>query len=431
MIELKSLTRKERTLISVQCERFFLSINKYKDAQPVFNVLKESLGLADRYDPEIWCVITCVGKSLRSSAKGSQFSLKSANYTTANKIHNLKLNQKRASEVIRKLDEQGWITHYKGYKNPKVEDDQMRGCIMFSHKLTSLFSIALVTRYSQKISHTELVEVRDSKTKLPFMKLTKFKNVNDRRDFMHSYNNVLHNCEITLGGVVCAVTYKQLFSDDLDGAGRLYTFGGFQTARGDLRSLIKINGNTVTEVDVRGIHPSICRLLQGCPSIDKDFDPYGIDYNLKADWGLVDLRGICKAGMMCMINCKSKHGAAEALYNIWSGDMERTADDKWFPRIEYFDVDIAKQLINSLELHNNPIIFFGKGSLDWKQLQRCDSRVCEGVVSRFTQRGIPVLCWHDSWVCEVHHQDFLIQSIKDAWFEVFNTKDNCFLKVEF
>jgi hypothetical protein len=431
MIELRTLTRKDRTLISAQCERFFLVINKYKDAQPVFNVLKESLGLPDRYDPEIWCVITCVGKSLRTGVNGSQFSLKSANFTTANKIHNLKLNQKRASEVIRRLDEQGWLVYYKGYKNLKVEDDLMRSCIIFSKKLTSLFSIRLIARYAEKISQTEMVEVRDSKTKLPFMKLTRFKNVNSRRNSMYDYNKVLHEGDITLGGFNCAVTYKQVFSDDLDGAGRLYTFGGFQTAHGDLRSLIKIKGNIVTEVDIKGIHPSICRLLQGCPKVDESFDPYGIGSEFKSDWSVIELRSICKAAMMCMINCKRKKGASEALYNIWAKDCNRLDDDRWFPSIKYFDIDLAETLITYLEEHNSPVVFFGKGSLDWKQLQRCDSRVCEGVVARFTQKGIPVLCWHDSWVCEVQHRDFLIQCIKDSWFEVFNTKDNCFLKVEF
>lgn len=429
MIELKSLTREEKILISVQCERFFLTVNKYKNTIPVFNTIKESLGLPDRFDKELWCVLTCVGKSLRSGNTGSQFSLKSTHYTAANEEHNLKLNKNRASEVLRNLDEKGWITHYKGYF--RNADDRMRGCIIFTNKLTSLFSPQLIARYAREITHTELVEVKDSKTKLTIMKCTKFKGISRNRNFMFNYNSVLNLFTITMCGVKCAVNYKQVFADSLDGAGRLYTFGGFQTARSELRKLIRIGEEEVTEVDVRGIHPSICRLVQGCPAASASFDPYGIPKQAGITCSPDEFRGLCKSAIMCMINCVRRIGAAEALYNVWALDKSIREEDQDFPSILDFDKNMADTLIRCLENHNAPIKFFGKESLTWKQLQRYDSRVCEGVVARFVKAGIPVLCWHDSWVCAVKHRGFLIHSIKESWFEVFNTKDNCFLKVEF
>ncbi len=429
MMELAKMSRKERTLISVQCDKFFLTINKYKDAKPVFDTLKDSLNLPTRYDKEIWCVVTCVAKSLRAGNNGSQFPLKEKVYTSANNVHGLGLNNKRASLVVKLLDEKGWLTFYKGFKDVKNPDNKMRSCLIFSDDLKALFSANLLARYARPITETEMVEVKDSKTKQSFMKLTRFKGVSSHRNFMVNYNKLLSESEITIAGVQCAVTYKQVFADDLDGGGRFYTFGKFQTAQSELRRFIKINGNHTTEVDVRGIHPAICRTLQGGNPLKESFDPYGIDntYNINNQ----EFRLLCKFAVMCMINCKTKVGASKALTNIVQDDFKKNYEDRDFTSVVCFDNKISIGIINKLILHNSPVNFFGKDQLTWQELQRYDSKVSEGVMKRFIKNKIPVLCYHDSWVCEVQHRDFLIESIKESWYDVFSTNDNCFLKIEF
>lgn len=429
MIELRNMTRKERTLVSVQCDRFFLTINKLKSAQPVFDILVDSLGLERKYYKELWCVITCVGKALRSGNNGSQFPLFSKHYAEANTHHNLGLNHNRASFVIKELDRLGWITYYKGYKNLKNSEDVMRSCITFSKNLKVLYSAKLIGMYSRQISAAEMIEVKDPETKEPFMKLTKFKGVSDHRNFMKNYNGLLAEASVKVCGVPCAVTYKQVFSGDLESGGRYYTFGSFQTAKSELRPYITINGDKVTEVDIRGVHPAICRLLQGCKPLEEGFDPYGIT-NI---YGVTDkeLRGLCKSALMCMINCKTKVGASKALLNIIAEDLREVEEDQELKGFSYLTLEEAKLIISKIEKRNKPVKFFGKGSFCWQELQRYDSKVCEGVLRRFINKGIPVLCWHDSWVCQVQYQDFLIDSIRQSWFEVFSTYDNCFLKIEF
>lgn len=429
MKELKYMTKKERTLISIQCDRFFLTVNKYKDATVVFNILKESLKLEDRYDKELWCFMTCVGKSLRAGNNGSQFPLKNAHYIKANSLHQIGLNAQRAFHVIGLLDKEGWIEHYKGYSDLKNKNNYMRGCIIFSKKLKGLYTVSLISRYARPVTPAEMIVVKDSKTKEPFMKLTKFKGVGSHRSFMKDYNGMLNRTTIALCGINCAVSYKQVFSDNLDNAGRFYSFGGFQTAHAELRSMITLNGNITTEVDVKGIHPAICRLVQGCPCVDESFDPYGTTLNLNIP--VSEARLLCKKAMMCMINCKTKRGASIALENIWKEDISEKVNDKALPSLTYFDAKVAKDVIEALEKHNSPVKFFGKDQTTWGQLQRLDSRVCEGVMRKLLQDDIAVLVYHDSWLVEAEYREILKGYIFDSWYEVFSTRDNCFLTIDF
>lgn len=422
MIELAKMTKRERTLINIQCDRFFLTINKTKSAHVVFNTIKENLGLPDRFNKELWCFITCVGKSLRVSNKGSQYPLKSTHYTSANKIHNLGLNHKRSSELIKLLDANDWIIFYKGYKDVKNPLNKNRSCILFNDKLVALFNVRLINLYSEPVPPSEMIVIKDSKTKEPFFKLTKFKGVTAHRDLMVDFNKVLRGTDISLMGIHCAVSYKQVFADDLDGAGRVYSFGGFQTIGSSLREYLTLNGDQVTEVDVKGIHPSICRLIQGLPPTERGFDPYQINIDLGVP--SKEQRLLCKYATMCMINCKTAYGAAKALINIWEVKED-------FPNIKELPIGIARSIISALVLNNDPVVFFGKGSLSWKELQRYDSKVCELVISKFIVKGLPILPWHDSWLCQKQYRVLLEQSIKDSWYEVFNTFDGCELKVEF
>ncbi len=422
MKELAKMTKEERVLISVQCDRYFLTINKTKLARRVFDILKQDMDLPAKYDKELWCVVTCVGKSIRVGNNGSQFPLGSDTYTSANKIHGLRLNNKRASMVIKLLDGNGWLDFYKGYKDKRDKDNSYRSCIIFADKLRVLYDRPLLNLYSDPVPPSEMIVIRDSKTKLPYLKLTKFKGVVAHRQLMVDYNQLLRKTDISLFNTKCAVSYKQVFADDLTGAGRVYSFGGFQTIGSSLREDIKLNGDAVTEVDIRGIHPAICRLLQGIPSVSEKFDPYHME--LLPDVPAKERRLLCKFATMCMINCKTAQGAAKALINIW----EEKED---FPTIKELPIELSKKIIKALVDNNKPVIFFGKGSLSWKELQRYDSKVCTQVIRKFISKGIPILPYHDSWLCQKQYRGLLEESIKESWYEVFDTYDGCILKVEF
>jgi len=413
MIELKNLSEVERCVIGSQCRKFFLTYNKYKTCTGIFNKLKDELNLTKAHDKELWVVVNCAAKAFKQGVNGSEFSLSAPVYKKANESHNLKLSHIRATKIIHKLDELGYLLYYKGYGTPvEGSSNWMRSCIFFTDKMSTLFTPDTLSKIKSEIEPTQLVEIRCSTTKECILSYSKVKGVVPRRSFMFEYNGVLREHEITLLGKRCYVEYKQVFHDSLEGSGRIYTFGKFQTNKSELRQFIKIDGEDTTEVDLSNLHISILRVIQGLPPVNTFFDQYDIK-------GYP--RDICKAAIMCMINCKTERGAGIALHNICK-------DSDW----DYSE-DQCKEVVKLLKIHNNPVVFFGKQSSDWKVLQRLDSMLCEFIIGRFIKEGIreAILSYHDSWVVKEDLRGYLIDSIKAAWRYVMKVDYDCKIKVEF
>ncbi len=429
MEHLNKLTRKQRVMISSQCDSFFITINKTKSGKVVFDYLKSTSQLPFKYDKELWMVVTAIGKSIKGGAEGTQIPLSAEKYQTANKKHQLKLNAQRASHVLEVLDEMGVLSYYKGYKDMK-NNHSMTSCIIPCDYFRGLYTKNVLKNYRSNIDKTEMVVIKDSQTKKPLMKLTKFKGVNIQRQLMFDYNGLLSRNEITLAGQKCFVNYKQVFADDLDGAGRIYSFGGFQTSPSYMRSSIRINGNVTTECDIKGMHCMSLYCLEGI-RVPVGFDPYTIDSTILGI-GVKGSRAFCKMAVMCMINCKTVHGSAKALLNVWEKDQkESVVEDRDFPALTNCDLDKCKMVVRALQELNHRLDFYPKDTVLWKTLQRLDSKVMEGVISRFIKKDLVTLVWHDSVVVEKEHQKLLIQCIKDSWYSVFGTYDNCYVDIEF
>lgn len=422
---LKEMSRKDRVLISIECDSFFLSTNKVKKSQPIFNKLKSETKLPKRFDNELWMVITMIGKSLSSGCVGSQLTFNPKSYKFVNENRTNNLDHRRVRTVIDELESKGYLELFIGFKDFKY-DISIMSCVIFSQKLIDMFPESIIKSYGRNITVDEMVEIKDTKTKQPIAKLTRFKGVGSNKQFMLTYNNLLQMHDIRLGTKKCFVQYKQIFADDLEGAGRIYSFGAFQTMQAHLRSLVTIDGQTCTEVDIKSNHISILYLLEGI-KLEATYDCYCIDlqgYNYK------DIRNLCKMAIMCMINCSNPVSASEALRKIVKDDK---SDKEPYLEVfhEHCESDLFLSVINLLKDKHKRLNFFKKGEVLWKRLQRLDSKITEGVIEHFTRKGEVVLGWHDSWVVRKPLQEELKKVIRDSWFKVFGTYDNCFVKVEF
>lgn len=423
-INLKEMTRKDRVLVSVECDSFFLSTNKTKKSQPIFNKLKSITKLPKRFDNELWMIITMVGKALSSGCKGSQLTMSANNYTFINKTRDNNLDHRRVRKVLDTLESLGYIKLYIGFKDLK-NDISIMSCVLFSEDLVGVFPTNLIKSYGRNITLDEMVEIKDTKTKLPIAKLTRFKGVGKNKQFMFDYNGLLQRHDIRLGTRKCFVQYKQIFADDLEGAGRIYSFGSFQTMQAYLREVLTIDGQTCTEVDIRANHISMMYLLEGI-KLDNDFDCYHINL---PDNDYKDIRSLCKMAIMCMINCKSIIGAAKALKKIVQDDI--TDREPYLTPFHKKNDDFYRLVVNLLKIKHKRLEFFKREEVLWKKLQRLDSRIMEKVLEHFTKKEEVVLGWHDSWVVRKPLKKELKKVIEDSWFGVFGTYDNCFIKVEF
>ena len=192
-----------------------------------------------------------------------------------------------------------------------------------------------------------------------------------------------------------------------------------------LREHVTIDSQKCTEVDIKANHISMMYVLAGI-KLDKDFDCYEIGLQ---GFSSKDERNICKMAVMCIINCKSILGAAKALQKIVLDD----AKDKE-PYLKCFheeDESFYQLVVNLLRQKHDKLNFFHKGEVLWKKLQRLDSKIMEHVIKYFTEKDEVVLGWHDSWVIRKPLKKELKDVIRESWFKVFGTYDNCFIKVEF
>lgn len=425
--ELRKLSVEERVGVSICCDSFFISTNKTKVSLGIYNVLREELSLHKRFNTEINMFVTMVGKALSSGCEGSQVPLQTESYKLVNKTRDNKLNRDRVKVVMARLEELGYLDIFMGYRD-LVQNVSLTTCVIFHDKLVKLYPSVPKNVFGSNVTKTDVVEVKDSSTKEPIIKLTKFKGINQRRDFMMKYNILLQSNDIRFKGRKCFVQYKQIFADDLEGAGRIYSFGSFQTMPSYLRKTLSINGFSCTEVDLRANHISIMYLLSGI-TLTEDFDCYGITLN---GYEYTDIRNLCKMGVMCLINCKSKVAACHALMKVVRKDHEsENSYLNMFPYADEFKEVFYMYVINTLIKLHYRLKFFTRKEVLWKKLQRLDSRISEGVIKHFTDKQEVVLSWHDSWLIRKGLQKELIDVIRDSWYKVFGTYNNCFLKIEF
>ena len=377
-------------------------------------------------------LLTMTCKSLRVGCYGSQIPMKAATYSKAKEtskanpkgLRKLKLSNIRAKHVITLMDAKGYLEFYKGF-NDVGNGESMMSCVLFKQDLIKLIPKELIKSYSINVKVDDMVVVRDSETKEDIYGFSGLRQYRTQKSMMASYNKCLTGHSIRFDNKLCYVLYKQVFSDGMELAGRIYSFGTFQTMDSKLRKYITVDSEVTTEVDLKANHISMLYLIQGI-TLRPDFDCYNVDLN---PYSYIDTRAVCKMGVMCIINCKNKTGAARALKKLVDKNIKSGRDIyKVFTGEPH---KFYSKVIRLLCEKHSKINFFNHDKPLWGVLQRLDSRICEYVVNHFTSNDEVVLCWHDSWVVPLSKQQELIDTIYKAWYSVFGTRDNCFIKIVF
>lgn len=405
---------------------------KSKKYKTIVEKLKDIVGDSESklYDNHYWMLAIMLCKTKRAGKDGCWFPRKRDKYVEINKDFNpkFKLGRESMCNLIDTLEAQGMLDMYCGFKNFSNNDLSITSRVVFSEYMLSLVTDSVVKDEKDPFDdYPELqvnVKEKDDKGKVHKVQLKNIgnmKNAKIKKQNVYAFNQFLEQQEVTLDGKTYRLKFKRVFRDNLEGCGRWYECGSFQVAKKEMRKLIKINGNAVTEVDIGSIHPCIIAARNGVDLTGKD--PYGLyDADLAETFkGVVNLRSVCKIAIMCMINCKTRKGAAKATLNYM---LDEDID---YPE----DIKTYEQLIECLEKHNEGLPFFGERSIDFKQLQYIDSEICEKVLLTCKSRGFLALPYHDSWVVEQHRREDLIEVIKKSWFSVLGSMMNFRYKVEF
>lgn len=249
---------------------------------------------------------------------------------------------------------------------------------------------------------------------------------------LNTYNEKSRNFQLVSNGMEFDIQLKKVYNhSSFDKGGRSYVVGkGVELMKKLARQELKINGESVVEIDFKSLHPRLVAEIVGVQLPDY-FDPYGIEMN---GYDRDCLRAICKLLVLCIFNASSEASAIAAVRRELSSMYEdetktiKTTDmwkqNGWVPEI----IEL-KQISKLLKEHNSyavPYMFTGYGM----DLQNLDSRIMDCVVEHFTMKDEFVLPIHDSVVIKESLREEAIRIMQVAYKQVMGSNMNCKLEVK-
>lgn len=200
----------------------------------------------------------------------------------------------------------------------------------------------------------------------------------------------------------------RVFNDGKFNLGGRFYGGWWQNAPKELRKVILINGEKTVERDYKAIHPSIIYIKEtgGLP----DGDPYEVPGYV----GNKIVRKFLKKATLSMMNALTYKKGLKAANNDLTKSKKFTMDEKSLIR----SIGINKLLILHKETH--PVFWKYMGKDMGKKLQYWDSQIAESVLIELTNKRIPCLPVHDSFITEKKHEAILIEAMKQAFITKYN-----------
>lgn len=207
--------------------------------------------------------------------------------------------------------------------------------------------------------------------------------------------------------------YSRIFNETFSQGGRFYRADILQlhTKDGNQRLDITIDGKPVVEIDFQNLHFRIAAVIEGMDMHDIPMDMYADileDVTNKID------RRIVKLAVNIMFNCKSVESAKRAI----QGEINSlSAEDK-----EKYTLGNAKSVMALIEMNYSDFseMFCNEDSFG-RVLQNLDSHLAADVLEVFVQKGIPILCVHDSFVVAKENLEMLAVTMADKFRERFKT----------
>ncbi|MFZ4589418.1 MAG: hypothetical protein ACOYN6_00340 [Ignavibacteria bacterium] len=176
------------------------------------------------------------------------------------------------------------------------------------------------------------------------------------------------------------------------------------------RPYFKINNAPTVELDFQALH---IRMLYNMENLDYQEDPYAIAAASFEDEKYRE-RGLFKGLGLMSINAKTKPGTVRAL-------RDKLLEDEDKPRDIPYE-DISKMLDHWLVVHK-PISTYLCTNIGLS-LMYYDSQIAEKVIKHFTDKGIMILCIHDSFIIDRVHEAELRTVMTAAYQFIMNNEFN-------
>ncbi|WP_159099553.1 hypothetical protein [Alloyangia pacifica] len=192
---------------------------------------------------------------------------------------------------------------------------------------------------------------------------------------------------------------RRIFNRESWEMGGRYYGGWWQRIGEDWRSQIAINNQPTVEVDFKGLHVA---MLYAEAGLAMEHDPYDIQGEMLELYG-GNLRPMVKRLALTAINAKDRKSAYSAFRDAFpTGDPAKKMNN-----------DELDELLKAFLGRNPPLrdaVFSDQGI----RLMYKDSQITEVILSSFTQRKVPVLSVHDSYIIDHFYVDALRNTMAQA-----------------
>jgi len=180
--------------------------------------------------------------------------------------------------------------------------------------------------------------------------------------------------------------------------------GWWQRVGEEVREKIHINDVPTIEQDYSGLH---INLLYGLQGIQPQQDPYALDKLLDLD--AKQQRKVVKGIVLNAINANSEKSAYKAFrQKQQTGSLEKSLKEKQL------------QLLLDAFKEKHPAIADSICTDKGVELMNVDGRITAKVINHFTNKGIPILSVHDSYITQHHHSGELRRVMNKVVTEELN-----------
>jgi hypothetical protein len=190
--------------------------------------------------------------------------------------------------------------------------------------------------------------------------------------------------------------------------------GWWQRISSEYRKDILINDSYTVEVDYSGLHVALIHALEGVPL---QRDPYDLG-SLLYGVGKKDQRDDVKSLVLMAINAETLSGAFRAFLNKRNEEGRMAVTDKTGEPITVkYDYKLLRKLIYSF-VEKNPVMKDYLGTDQGVKLMHYDGEITARLLKYFTEREIPVLSVHDSYIVQSEYEITLTNKMIEIAQEV-------------
>lgn len=206
---------------------------------------------------------------------------------------------------------------------------------------------------------------------------------------------------------------RRIFNNNKWNQGGRFYGGWWQRVPSELRGRIIINGHQVAEIDYSGMHVHIMYAMVGLKMRDLGKLPYIVKKGDDPE----NIRPFMKKLLLTSVNCDSDRSCIWEVMKDWKRNPEDYPDIK----IQESKYKYLKALLERIKAYHPDIKEFINNKIGLKA-QYIDSEIACCAITELTQKGIPVLGVHDSFVCMDIHEQEVLQAMKNAYINVINSK---------